>query len=233
MDPYDLSIIPDEDQKALLRYNGGIIKKVGFGSNPALLVVDMTNAFVLDKYSSGHSKTGIPCAHNIASIIEACRSAAIPIIYTKDNQITNPGSDAERGRWIDKSSNSEISLTDRNEIYAEIHPRDGDFVLEKAKPSAFFGTQLLSILHFLGVDTLIVTGMVSSGCIRATVVDAFSYNYRVIVPADCVADRSQISHQVGLFDMDTKYADVLSLDDVLEWVKLKLHEQKGIPKISV
>ncbi len=88
-------------------------------------------------------------------------------------------------------------------------------MVTKSKPSAFFGTPLASMLTYLGVDTLVVTGMVTSGCVRATVVDAFSHNYRVVVPIECVADRSATSHQVNLFDMDMKYADVLPLADVL------------------
>ena len=214
--PYFPEIIPEEDRETLIRYNGGVVRRVGFGRVPALLIVDMTNGFVLDDYSSGYSRTGIPCARSISRLADACRDAQVPVIYTKDEEITNPASSAERGRWVDKSS-SEMKPK-RNDIYEEIKPRTGDFVITKAKPSAFFGTQLLSILLFLGIDTLIVTGMVTSGCVRATVVDAFSYNYRVIVPLECVADRSQASHQVSLFDMDTKYADVIELHIVLSMI---------------
>ncbi|MEM4092557.1 MAG: isochorismatase family protein [Conexivisphaerales archaeon] len=213
---YFPDIIPKEDREALLKYNGGVIHRVGFGSTPALFIVDMTNGFVLDEYPSGYSRTGIPCAKSIKILANNCRLAKIPVIYTKDSEVTNPASVAERGRWVDKSSST--ILPRRNDIYDEIKPQDGDYIVHKAKPSAFFGTQVLSILQFLGVDTLIVTGMVTSGCVRATVVDAFSYNYRVIIPQECVADRSQISHQVSLFDMDTKYADVLKLEEVLRLI---------------
>jgi maleamate amidohydrolase len=102
-----------------------------------------------------------------------------------------------------------------HEIADTIKPEPKDIVVTKSKPSAFFGTPLASMLVYLGVDTLVVTGMVTSGCVRATVIDAFSHNYRVIVPLECVADRSPTSHQVNLFDIDMKYADVLPLADVL------------------
>jgi nicotinamidase-related amidase len=102
-----------------------------------------------------------------------------------------------------------------HEIPEIIEPEPGDVIITKSKPSAFFGTALAAVLNYHGVDTTIVTGMVTSGCVRATAVDAFSYNYRVIVPIECVADRSETSHQINLFDLDTKYADVTPLDEVL------------------
>jgi maleamate amidohydrolase len=92
----------------------------------------------------------------------------------------------------------------------EIAPRNGDILLPKKHPSAFFGTPLTSYLIDLGVDTLIVTGCSTSGCVRGSVVDAFAYNFRVMVPHDAVYDRSQVSHAVNLFDMSEKYADVAS-----------------------
>ena len=106
-----------------------------------------------------------------------------------------------------------------HEIFPLIAPKQDDIVFAKAKPSIFFGTQLVSMLNFLSVDTLIITGMVTSGCVRATVVDAFSYNYRVIVPEECVADRCQAAHQINLFDIDSKYGNVNPLDDVLAYLE--------------
>ena len=88
----------------------------------------------------------------------------------------------------------------------------------KDKPSVFFGTPLMSYLHELQVDTLLVTGTTTSGCVRATVVDAFSYNFRVVVVEECVFDRGQASHKVNLFDMQAKYADVVSLEAALHYL---------------
>ena len=89
-------------------------------------------------------------------------------------------------------------------------------LLPKKHPSAFFGTPLASYLIDLRVDTLVVTGCTTSGCVRGSVVDAFAYNFRVLVPWDAVYDRSQVSHAVNLFDMSEKYAEVMSLADALE-----------------
>jgi maleamate amidohydrolase len=87
-----------------------------------------------------------------------------------------------------------------------------------SKPSGFFGTPLASYLVHAGVDTVIVTGMTTSGCVRATVLDAFQNNFHVIIPHECSADRSQISHKVNLFDMHMKYADVISLEETVEYL---------------
>jgi nicotinamidase-related amidase len=100
----------------------------------------------------------------------------------------------------------------------QIAPKPGDILLPKRHASAFFGTPMASYLIDLGIDTLIVVGCTTSGCVRATVADGFSYNFRVVVPVECVYDRSQTAHAVNLFDMHYKYADVLPLDEVLEFV---------------
>jgi maleamate amidohydrolase len=88
-------------------------------------------------------------------------------------------------------------------------------VLAKPKPSAFFGTQLAAILTALRTDTLVVTGMTTSGCVRATVNDAFMLNHHVVIPLECTADRSQLSDEVELFDMGAKYADVVGVEDLI------------------
>ena len=101
------------------------------------------------------------------------------------------------------------------EFVAEVAPREKDILLPKKHPSAFFGTPLASYLIEAGADTLVVTGCTTSGCVRGSVVDAFAYNFRVLVPQDAVYDRSATSHAVNLFDMASKYADVMPTDDAL------------------
>jgi isochorismate hydrolase len=102
------------------------------------------------------------------------------------------------------------------EFPAEIAPREGDVLIPKKHPSAFFATPLASHLIDLQADTLVVTGCTTSGCVRGSVVDAFAYNFRVLVPQDAVYDRSAVSHAVNLFDMASKYADVGTTQEVLE-----------------
>jgi nicotinamidase-related amidase len=101
------------------------------------------------------------------------------------------------------------------DFVVEIAPETNDVLLPKKHPSAFFGTPLVSYLIERGVDTLVVTGCTTSGCVRGTVVDGFAYNFHILVPYECVYDRSQVSHAVNLFDMSEKYADVMSTDAAL------------------
>jgi nicotinamidase-related amidase len=96
-----------------------------------------------------------------------------------------------------------------------VAPRPEDWVVYKQRPSAFFGTPLASHLVDLGVDTLVIGGQTTSGCVRATVIDAFSYGFRTIVVEECTYDRCMPSHKINLFDMHQKYADVLPIADVL------------------
>lgn len=98
---------------------------------------------------------------------------------------------------------------------ARSRPGENDVLLPKKHPSAFFGTPLVSYLIERETDTLVVTGCTTSGCVRGTVVDGFAYNFRVLVPHECVYDRSQVSHAVNLFDMSEKYADVMSVESAL------------------
>ena len=105
-----------------------------------------------------------------------------------------------------------------NEIVAEVAPEPRDIVVVKAKPSGFFGTPLLSYLIYLKVDTLLVCGVSTSGCVRATVTDAFSNNFRVGLIEDGCFDRTEAAHAINLFDLNAKYADVVSSAEVLEYV---------------
>jgi nicotinamidase-related amidase len=210
--------IPPEERARFAKGNMGV--RAGFGARPAVLVVDMTRAFTEDRFPLGSSKAGEPCLHAIRRLLDAARAAGVPVVYSRYGPF---GSDAEWGRWLDKGTgaepNSPMRTAEAHEIPELIEPARGEAVVVKSKPSAFFGTQLASLLTWHGADTVIVTGMVTSGCVRATVVDAFSHNYRVVVPIECVADRSETSHQVNLFDMDMKYADVLPLAEVLEHLR--------------
>jgi len=207
-------IIPPDERARYAKGNMG--KRVGFGDRPAVLVVDMTRAFTEDRFPLGCSAAGAPCARAIRRLLDAARPLGLPVVYTRYDAFA---ADAEWGRWLDKGTGAEPDSLmrghDAHEITDLLKPGPRDLVVTKTKPSAFFGTPLASMLTYLGVDTLIVAGMVTSGCVRATVIDAFSHNYRVIVPIECVADRSETSHQVNLFDIDMKYGDVVPLSEVL------------------
>ena len=218
---YIPNLIPDEDRKTIEeKYRKIKVPAPDLGKKPAVLVVDMTNGFVDDKFPTGFSKTGLPCAGNIRTLLQESRKKGVPVIYTKDMEETGELYSLYRGAWNFKSHPIADGLKEEyNTIISMLAPEGKDLVIQKSKPSAFFGTSLVALLNYMKIDTLILTGMVTSGCVRATALDAFSYNYKVIIPVECVADRSRISHEVTLFDLDAKYASVLSLNEVVDLIK--------------
>jgi maleamate amidohydrolase len=207
----------------------GYGKRQGFGSRPAVIVVDVNYNFVGDvpepilvsiqKYRNSCGEEGWQGVYQISRLLDAARAKGVPIFYsTAPSQRTALAA----GRWHGKTSRGEEDFHSRaqdgNEIVREIAPHEGDMVILKDKPSVFFGTPLMSYLNELQVDTLLVAGTTTSGCVRATVVDAFSYNFKVVVVEECVFDRGQTSHKVNLFDMQAKYADVLPLEAALSYL---------------
>jgi nicotinamidase-related amidase len=211
---YIPDIIPAAERERYARGNMG--KRVGWGARPALLVVDMTRAFTEDRFPLGCTAAAAPCIAAIRTLLDAARPAGWPVFFTRYADFP---ADVQWGRWLDKGTGAEpdslMRHPEAHQIAAPLAPGPGEVVLVKTKPSAFFGTPLASQLTYLGVDTVVVTGMVTSGCVRATAVDAFSHNLRVIVPLEAVADRSATSHQVNLFDIDMKYGDVVPVAEVL------------------
>ena len=129
----------------------------------------------------------------------------------------------DQGSWNWKSSRSTDASDSKgslgNEIVAEIAPTEKDVYFVKRKPSAFLGTPLLGHLVYLGADTVITTGTETSGCVRATAVDAAQYNFRSIVPEECVWDRGELTHKVNLHDIQMKYGDVKPTADVIDYMR--------------
>jgi maleamate amidohydrolase len=195
---------------------GGESPPRALGTRPGIAVVDMTYAFVDDRFATGWGATGRPCVAAIRRLLDVARPLGVPVFYSTGKLAHSP---AERGRWKGTSTSLGPQLPEAHEIVPEIAPREGESVVSKRYPSAFFGTELASLLTYHQVDTLIVTGMVTSGCVRATVIDAFSYNYLVVVPEECVADRAVLPHKLNLFDIHMKYGDVLPLDAVLDYLR--------------
>ncbi|MGQ0549766.1 MAG: isochorismatase family protein [Armatimonadota bacterium] len=197
------------------------------GRRPALLVVDVTRAFCGEpSQSMAESIRAWPTScgpaawdaiPHIQVLLEAARAAAVPVIYTT----AQPGADRLYGGTVKGESGamgSPMARPGAQEIPKEIAPRGGDLVLAKPKASAFFGTPLLANLHRERIDCLIVCGTTTSGCVRATVVDGFSWGYAVFVPEEAVFDRSRLSHAVNLFELNAKYADVIPLSEAVEWL---------------
>ncbi len=209
----------------------GFGAKGGFGKKPALIVIDVSYGFAGDKpepilesikrWSNSCGEESWEAIAVIKSLAEAFRERQMPVIYTTG--VTRPDG-WDIGSWGWKNSRTGESVPkpqtlDANEIVPEIAPQPQDLVVLKQKPSGFFGSNLQSYLTLLGCDSVIVTGTTTSGCVRATVIDAFSLNYRVAIAEDGCFDRSQASHAINLCDMHAKYADVMPGSEIIEWVK--------------
>jgi nicotinamidase-related amidase len=205
----------------------GFGSRQGFGKKPALLVIDVNYAFcgdrrepILDSIKRWRTSCGedawdaLPV---IRKLIDACHTKGIPVIYTTGGNRAD-GWDAGSWTWKNRRQKEAVAVTqsnrDGNDIMDEIAPGPRDIVIRKLKPSAFFGTALMAFLNDLGADSLIVTGTTTSGCVRASVLDAFSLNLRQTIVEEGCFDRSQASHAINLCDMQAKYADVLPADEV-------------------
>lgn len=194
----------------------GIGDRGGRGAHPALLIVDMTNGFTDPSLPLGSDVTGVIEA--IGALLETARERGLPVFYTSN--LLAPD-DPGGARFLAKVP-AIASLrpgTSAVEVDARIRPGPDETVLEKTVPSAFFGTGLAETLRRLGVDSVIVTGCSTSGCIRASVNDSMSHGFQTLVVAEAVGDRARGPHEANLFDMDTKLADVISLNEALEHLR--------------
>lgn len=185
---------------------------VGFGRRTALLVVDFTVGFNDPAlFGGGNIDAAVKRA---VGLLDFFRASGRPVAFSRI-VYADDGSDA--GMFGVKAPGL-LALTEHapdGQIVPELTPRAGELIVRKQQPSAFYGTGLNAWLVQRGVDTVVVTGSTTSGCVRATVVDALSGNYRVIVARDCVGDRALGPHEANLFDMAQKYADVLDRDAII------------------
>ena len=179
------------------------------GKNPVLLVIDMQNHLVgknvpiLEAVEDERTAMGEIAWHAmdyIQEFVTSCRGMDVPIIYTRV---------IPQGRHADDDS---------LQIVAPLKPRNGDIVLDKNYSSAFYGTVLLNHLHRNHADTVIIIGNSTSGCVRASAVDARQMGFSVLVPQECTFDRIEASHKISLLDMWMKYANVVSTEEALDYV---------------
>ena len=191
----------------------GFHGRAGFGRRAALLVVDVNRGFTDPASPLVCDLDGVVGA--IARLLEAFRLAGFPVVFT--TVAYDEAAKQAATVFIDKVP-ALLTLeagSEWVEIDPRIAPRADESVLVKLWASAFFGTPLQSILTSHGCDSVVVTGASTSGCVRATAVDALQHGYRVIVPREAVGDRNAAAHEANLYDIDTKYGDVVALEDVL------------------
>ena len=185
---------------------------IGFGRRSALLVVDFVNGFN-DPEVLGGGNIDAAVQRSVA-LLECFRSHRLPVAYSR---IVYAADGADSGVFGIKAPGL-LKLHEDSpagQVVPELAPRAGELIVRKTQASSFFNTGLAAWLVRQGADTVVVIGCTTSGCVRATVVDALSWNFRPIVPRDCVGDRALGPHQANLFDMQQKYADVMDRDEVM------------------
>ena len=181
------------------------------GAKPALIVVDFVNGFIDPEVFGGGNC--LQAAQATVPVVAAFRDAGLPVVFTRVIYAED-GSDA--GIWCEKVPRLR-ELTDSNpmsHVVDFLAPEPGDIMIRKLQASAFFETPLASVLRGHGVDAVAITGATTSGCVRATVVDAMSHNFRPTVISDCVGDRALGPHEATLFDLGQKYANMITSDQV-------------------
>lgn len=187
--------------------------RIGFGRRSALLIVDFTVGFNDPAlFGGGNIDAAI---QRTVGLLDFFRRKELPVAYTRV-VYADDGSDV--GIFAAKVPSLRI-LTESHpagQIVPELAPRSGELIVRKTQASAFFGTNLAPWLVRQGADTVVVAGCTTSGCVRASVVDAISHNFRAVVPSDCVGDRALRPHEANLFDMAQKYADVLEREEILK-----------------
>jgi maleamate amidohydrolase len=220
-----------ERDKAVLAA-AGYGRRAGFGKRPALLVIDVNRSFcgdrsepILDSIKTWKNSCGedawnaIP---HIRRLLDSAHQRGLPVFYTTGARRAD---EWDMGGWRWKNARfkgtGDAAVPSPppggNDIVDAIAPIATDIMVLKQKPSAFFATNLASYLTLLQCDSVVVTGTTTSGCVRATVVDAFSLNLRVTIAEEACFDRSQASHAISLFDLNAKYADVVQTDEVIAY----------------
>jgi maleamate amidohydrolase len=213
-----------ETQRTYAR--AGFGGRVARGRRPAVLVVDLSRGFTEARWPTGADLTKVVDA--TTQLIEAARGGSVPIMFT-----TIAYEDADvNGRactWLTKAPG--LAILRAGSELVELDPRlpleQHDLVAVKKGASAFFGTSLAAALVALRVDTLIVCGATTSGCVRASVVDAVQLGFPVLVPRECVGDRAVAPHEANLFDIDAKYGDVIELADAIAYVRASSDGEDG------
>lgn len=219
--PWD-QYLGEQDRKVLER--GRFARRMGFGKKPAIIVVDAQKFMVGERgkeseWPSSGGQPGHDAMAQIVSLVSHGQKHKIPVFFTRF-EIAASGVDMgvyARKRDLLNSPHWCLAGEIGSELVDELTPTSNDIEFVKKKPSCFHGTPLLGYLIDRQIDTLIVVGGSTSNCVRATVFDAASYNYRVIIPQEAVFDRFPISNAISLFDMDRQFADVVNIQEVYQY----------------
>ncbi|MBH1964570.1 MAG: isochorismatase family protein [Comamonadaceae bacterium] len=220
--------LTERDQQVLKVAGYG--KRGGFGKRPALFIIDVQYNFCgdtpqdilegLKQYRTHCGKEAWDAVAHMVPLLELARDRKLPIFYTESGRRPDLiDSGVQVGKNHRGTEKTVIANTHPTQTVEPLAPRPEDFRISKQKPSCFFGTTFMSQLNFLDVDTLILVGCTSSGCLRATAVDAYSFNFKVVIPEEAAFDRFQASHAINLFDLNCKYADVIPSAEVAQYLR--------------
>ena len=214
-----------EQDRAVLE-RGRFARRMGYGERPAVVAIDVQKYMVGEEgkdalWPSSCGAVGRAALQAIQRLVSQAQASGVPCFFTRF-ELDPDGKDIGvygRKRDLLESGHWCLAGTVGAELAPGIVPGEKDVEFVKKKPSGFHGTPLLGYLVDRGIDTVIVVGGATSNCVRATVFDASSYNFRTIVPQEAVFDRFAVSHAISLFDMDRQFADVVALEDVLGYLK--------------
>jgi maleamate amidohydrolase len=207
---------PRHDDLATDYASHGFRRNFGFGTRPAVLVVDVVRAY-LDPGSPLYAGVEQAVA-SAALVVQAARAAGVPVLFTTVRYAPG-GSDS--GVWWRKIPALRVleEGSELGDFPESLRPSGHELVFVKQFASAFFGTSLAATLTRLGIDTLLVTGLTTSGCVRASVIDAMQHGFVPVVVRDAVGDRDPRPHEANLFDMESKYADVVSEAEAVQYLR--------------
>jgi nicotinamidase-related amidase len=204
---------------AYYRERGIFQDRFGFGKKPAVVVVDYAYGWTDEAYAGGSRRLDGP-VESTARLLDFIRTRdrPVPIVYTTSPWHPDCGDQPFKSA-ADRSPKFRPWDQRACQIDHRVAPTSRDLVIEKENASAFFGTHLVGYLIQHGVDTLLITGCSTSACIRATATDAKSYRFKPIIIRECVGDRAEAAHEFTLFDIQARFADVESLERVLEYLE--------------
>jgi maleamate amidohydrolase len=203
---------------AAKNYAGVWDGRLGFGKKTVLLVIDLLQGYTI-KGAPLYAPGVVKAVAEMPELLKAARAKKLPIIHTR--VLYNPADYADGGVWIKKAPVLKDLIPGHR--YAKfckgVEPAKGELVITKNYASCFFGTSLAATLTGMGADTVLITGCTTSGCIRASAVDAVQHGFRPIVIRECVGDRHDGPHEANLFDINAKYGDVIAKGEALKYIK--------------
>jgi nicotinamidase-related amidase len=216
------AFIPEEERR--IYEKAGFKGKEKFGVNPALLIIDVITGFTgtrampvmdaINEFPTSCGQDAWDALPKIAQLLHACRAENVPVVYSTSDPDFKAAFGNATKRSMDKTDFEKLPM----EFPDLVKPRENEFVVRKARASAFFGTHLITYLVRKKIDCLLVAGTSTCGCVRGTVLDGYSFGYPVFVVEECVFDRSRTSHLVNLFEMNAKYASVIQLEEAMAYI---------------